>query len=146
MSVASTGDVEQANDRARAFVPGFDRPGSREQIDLALFATEIVGRLLGERDIVVLPRADDEPSRSFFIDLPGFCQRQDVRRAIDGLGQFFLAFFHLAAKTNEYVMLDDRSFDGDRAKGSLINVRFHLPSPQFARNKSTEFDTCILPP
>src|SRR5216683_631863 len=89
MSVASTGDVEQADDRARALVPGHNRPGSRNQVDLALFATAIVG-----------------------------------------LGQFFLAFFHLAAKTNEYVMLDHRSFNGDRAKGSLINVRFHLPSPQ----------------
>src|SRR5438132_6309654 len=127
MSFASTGDVEQANDRARTFVPGFNCPWGREQIHLAPLAIEIVGRLLGKRDIVILPCADDESSRSFFIDLPGFSQRQDMRRAIDRPGQLFLAFFHLATAADEHIMLDYRSFNGDRAKSSLINVRLHLP-------------------
>src|SRR6266699_5086517 len=129
MSFASTGDVEQANDRTCAFIPAFNCPGGREQINLALLATEILRCLLGKLDIVILPCADNESSRSFFIDLPGFSQRQDVRRAIDRPGQLLLAFFHLAAAADEHVMLDYRSFNGDRAKGGLIYMRLHLLPP-----------------
>src|SRR5437763_4447682 len=94
-----------------------------------MLACEILSRLVGKRDIAVLPCTDDEPFRAFFIDMFGFVQGNYMRRAINRLGQFFLPFLHLAFKADDYIVLEVCPFNGNRAKGCLIDVWFHFSVP-----------------
>jgi hypothetical protein len=91
-ATASTRHVEQADHGAFGLVPDRNHFGRRQQLNLALVALEVGGRLLRQHHRVVLARAEEEPRRALLVDVLGLGQRDGVRGAIQGLGQLLLAF------------------------------------------------------
>ena len=86
--------MEQPDHSAVGLVPNPDRLRGRQQLDLAFFSLEIGRCLVREHYVTLLSSTNYEIFCAFLIDVLGFVQRNGVRGAVDGLGQFFLPFFH----------------------------------------------------
>jgi len=61
--------------------------------------------------------------------LPSFLLSVASRLTFFGDGPLFLPFFHLAVVPDHRIMGEDSSFNGNRTKGGLIDVGFHLLAP-----------------
>ena len=124
-SDALTGNMEHTHRRAFGLIPPTNCFGCREQINLTMLALKVVRRLIGERNISILSRPNDQVLYPFLIDVFGFIQRDNMRCAVLRLGKFFLAFFYLTIWSDDDIVLEEFPLNGDRAKRSLVNLWLH---------------------
>jgi hypothetical protein len=131
--MASTGDMHERDLVFLRRVEGVDRLSGGAEQHLAALLFEIGLCLRGKPDIALLAGADDEQITPFLEDGPGLRFRDDVRRSILLLGQFFLALGDLAIQSDLHVVVVGRAVDGDTAEFGAIDMHGSPPFLPLAR-------------